>query len=136
MGHPSWKAKTALSLNSKRWFSPLQKIAQKVEGLDVPSIEKTGAYARNPLTSPVKVLILDNKKHAADLAKKHKGMAAFVDSSLRNDLVEIGIYWQGIPWLSTADTISSVSTLTNSLGELAGIEALVAQIWNAVANYS
>lgn len=38
--------------------------------------------------------------------------------------------------LSTADNISSVSTLTNSLGELAGIEAVVARIWNAVARYS
>lgn len=97
VGHCFWKVKTALSLNNKRWILPLQKIAQKFEKLDVSSIEKIRAYARNPLTNPVEVLIPDNKKHAADLAKQHKGVAAFVDSSLRNDLVGIGIYWQGIP---------------------------------------
>lgn len=34
--------------------------------------------------------------------------------------------------MNTAKTISSASTLTNSLGELAGVEAATAQIWNAV----
>lgn len=78
------------------------------------------------------MVIPDYKENAIGLAKQHKGVAAFVDSSARNNLVGIGIYWQGIQWRSTTNTISTISALTNSLGELAGIEAVVAQIWNAV----
>lgn len=132
MGHRFWKVKSALCLESKKWISPLQKIAQKFNELDLSKIEKIGGYARGPSTSPAKVVIPDSKEKAITLAKQHKEVAAFVDSSSRNNLVGIGIHWQGIQWRSTSDTISSMSTLTNSLGELAGIEAAVAQFWNAV----
>ena len=72
------------------------------------------------------MVIPDNKKKVAELAKHHRGVAAFVDSSARNDLVGIGMHWQGIQWRSTTDKISFTSTLTNSLGELARMEAAVA----------
>lgn len=57
VNHRFWKVKTALSLDNKRWISvsPLQKIAQKFEQLDVSCIEKIEAYARNPLTNPLRV---------------------------------------------------------------------------------
>lgn len=131
-----WKVKTALSLGNKRWISPLQKIVQKFKQLDVSCIEKIGAYTKNPLTNPLRIFIMDNKKQAADLAKSHKRVATFVDSSVRNDLVGIGVYWQDILWFSISDTIASTSTFTNSLGKLARIEAVVARIWNAVTQHS
>ena len=37
-------------------------------------------------------------------------------------------------WSPTVNTISDASTLSNSLGELARIEAVIAQNWNAVTN--
>ena len=110
----------------------LQKIAQKFNELDLSKIEKIRGYARDLSISLARVLIPDNKENAIRLAKQQKGVAAFVDSLARNNLVGIGIYWQGIWWRSTTNTISTMSTLTNSLGELVGIEAVVAQIWNAV----
>lgn len=43
--------------------------------------------------------------------------------------MDIGIYWQNTP---TANTVSAASILSNFLGGLSGIEAVIAQIWNAV----
>lgn len=42
-------------------------------------------------SNPLRIFIPDNKEQAADLAKSHKRVAAFVDSSVRNDLVGIGV---------------------------------------------
>lgn len=49
------------SQNNKKWISPLQKIAQKFNELDLSKIEKIGGYARDPSTSPAKV---DSKEKA------------------------------------------------------------------------
>ena len=130
--HQFWKVKTAFCLNNKNWISPLQKIAQKFNKLDLSKMEKIGSYARDPSTSLPRVIIPDYKENAIRLAKQYKKVAAFMDSSARNNLVETGIYWQGIQWRSTTNTISAMSTLTNFLGELAVIEAVVKQIWNVV----
>lgn len=124
--------KTALSTSNKRWISPLQKIAEKFASVDVSEVEKIGPYARHPETSKCTVIIPSTKQQAIELVKNHSGSAAFVDSSLRNDLVGIGTHWEkmGLPTISL--TISDSSTLSNSLGELAGIESATAQIWSAV----
>lgn len=55
-----------------------------------------------------------------------------MDSFSKNGLVGIGTYWQDLGWLAAANIISDASTLSNSLGKLARIEAATAQIWSAV----
>ena len=42
--HRFWKAKNALCVSNKRWISPLQKIAQQFEKLDLSNIENIGGY--------------------------------------------------------------------------------------------
>lgn len=64
--------------------------------------------------------------------KNYSGSAAFVDSSVRNNLVGIGTHWEKLGLPAVALTISDASTLSNSLGELAGIDFAIAQVWNAV----
>lgn len=66
------------------------------------------------------------------MAKNHRGSAEFVDSSSRDNLVGIGAYWKMMDLSAVALTISDTSTLSNSLGELAGIESATAQNWSAV----
>lgn len=55
---------------------------------------KIKSYARNLLTSLVKVVILNNNKNLIKLAKQHKKIAVFVDCLAKNNLIGIGIYWQ------------------------------------------
>ncbi len=76
--------------------------------------------------------IPSTKKQTIELAKNYNGSAAFADSSSRIRLVVIETYWQNMRWPAAANTISDTSTLSNSLGEQAGIEVATAQIWSVV----
>lgn len=54
-------------------------------------------------------------------------------TSVRNNLVGLGTHWEKLRLPAVALTISDASTLSNSLvGELAGIDFAIAQVWNAV----
>ena len=110
----------------------MQKIAEKFASVDVSEVEKIGAYARRPETSTCTVIIPSTKQQAIELAKNYSGSATFVDSSLKNGLMGIETYWEKMGLPAVALTISDTSTLSNSLGGLAGVESATAQIWSAV----
>ena len=96
--HRFWKVKRAINWSNKTWISPLQKTADRFMSLDLTNLEIIEAYAKPPWIIPVTVTIPEKTK-AIGLATHQSSslLAAFTDSSIRNNLVGIGVYWQELP---------------------------------------
>ena len=81
---------------SKRWISPLQKIAEKFKALDLTGLEKIEAFVKAPWVPPVPVHIFD-KEEAIQGARNLDPWkpVVFTDGSARNNAIGIGVKLAG-----------------------------------------
>lgn len=130
--HRFWKVKKSICLGNTRWISPLQRVAENLKEITpmLANIEKIRPYTRSAMAQYIQVVIPETQDKAIKEAMSCKEAAAFVDSSMRNVLVGIGAYWQNmLGWGLMSHTIADSSRLTNDIGELAAIEAVIGKIW-------
>ena len=131
--HRFWKVKNAISLSNKTWRSPLQRIAEKFQSIDLSLVEKIGAYSKAPWEEPPLVVILP-RKQAILLAQQMQEPSAFTDASERNNLLGIECHWNTTGFASISRTVAKGPDLSSYLGELLAIEAALAQLLHSV-NY-
>lgn len=60
--HRFWKIKRTIDFSNKRWISPLQKMAEKFNTLDLEKMTKIEAFVKAPWVPPVQVNIFDREK--------------------------------------------------------------------------
>src|SRR5438477_49296 len=110
---------------TKRFKSPLQKIAQTFEKLDLSKVETVTPFCIPPWQERPVVYIPEDRDKAAELAKNHAGLAVFTDASSRNGLVGIGIAWAPDPNLVHSRTIGSDQDLNTYYAELFAIHEAI-----------
>lgn len=124
--HRFWKVKRSINLSNKTWISPLQKIATRFASLDLTNLEIIEAFAKPPWVPSVTITI-PKKELAIKSASLHSNslLTGFTDGSSRNDLVGIGVYWQGsvYQWPPISRRISIPHQINTFARELVAIEA-------------
>lgn len=124
--HRFWKAKRSINLSNKTWASPLQKIATRFALLDLTNLEIIEAFAKPPWVPSVTITIPEKAAAIKSAPLHHNSLlTGFTDGSSRNNLVGIGVYWQGsvYQWPPISRTISAPQQINTFAGELAAIEA-------------
>ena len=77
----------------------------------------------------MKVVIPSAKPEAIWAAQEYKSAAGYTNASGRNDLIDIGVYWQHIYAPSISLTMSSMQRLNVYSGELTAINASIFQLF-------
>lgn len=128
--HRFWKIKRTIDLSNKRWVSPLQKMAEKFNALDLVKLEKIEAFVKAPWVPPVRVSIFDRK----EAIQKAKGFSPrepvlFTDGYVRNNAVGIGVKWMGsLCWLDVSKTVSTSQQLDPYAAELVALDSAVSYL--------
>lgn len=129
--HWLWKVKNAISLSNKTWRSPLQKIAEKFQNINLLLVEKIGAYTKVPWEIAPS-LVISMRKQAILLAKWIQGPSVFANASEQNSLLGIGCHWNTTGFAPISQTEAKGPDLSSYLGELLAIKAALAQLLHSV----
>lgn len=70
-------------------------------------MKKIRAYIKVPWIPPSKVCIVLSKIEVIGQAMSYQSLATFIDSSLKNGLVSVGVQWQNLNCLDISMAISS-----------------------------
>jgi ribonuclease HI len=89
--HPLWKIRSAIDTKCKRFESPLQRIATRLETLDLSDMEKVEAFCLPPWQKRIPVTIPD-REEAKNWANTSPEPMIFVDASYRKGKTGIGMF--------------------------------------------
>ena len=127
--HPFWRLHQKINLNNTRFPSPLQLTAKALQEIDLTQIEKINPFCIAPWTPRVTVSI-ESHEEAIKLANQPRQpfeRALFVDSSVRNSVVGVGIASShtiyGVPHsiMNISKTIGRSDVLNAYYSELSAI---------------
>jgi ribonuclease HI len=89
--HPLWRIHRAIDVRNRRFVSPLQRIASRLETIDLSELEIIEPFCIPPWQEKINVTI-SSREEALKWAEESKEIKVFVDASYRKGRAGIGLF--------------------------------------------
>lgn len=121
--HPWWKVRKGIDIRNKRFPSPLQHIAQRLQAIELDKLETIEPFCLAPWQEPIEACIPDREEAQKWVGAPHE-VKMFTDASYRNDNAGVGLYCP----IENKGSVTMKDKWVIALGQSEGLTATYVEI--------